>query len=90
MQFVWDEAKRISNLEKHGLDFADAHRVFAGALIVLEDMRESYGEQRMIGLGMLDSLVVVVVHLEDDNTIRVVSMRGGTKRETALYFQQLY
>ena len=90
MQFVWDEAKRISNLEKHGLDFADAHRVFAGAMIVFEDTRESYGEQRMIGLGMLDSLVVVVVHLEDDNTIRVVSMRGGTKRETALYFQQLY
>ena len=90
MQFVWDEAKRISNLEKHGLDFADAHRVLAGAMIVFEDMRESYGEQRMIGLGMLDSLVVVVVHLEDDNTIRVVSMRGGTKRETALYFQQLY
>jgi uncharacterized DUF497 family protein len=90
MQFVWDEAKRISNLEKHGLHFADAHRVFAGAMIVFEDMRESYGEQRMIGLGMLDSLVVVVVHLEDDNTIRVVSRRGGTKRETALYFQQLY
>ena len=90
MQFVWDEAKRISNLEKHGLDFADAYRVFAGAMIVFEDMRESYCEQRMIGLGMLDSLVVVVVHLEDDNTIRVVSMRGGTKRETALYFQQLY
>ena len=89
MQFVWDEAKRISNLEKHGLDFADAHRVFAGAMIVFEDMHESYGQHRMIGLGMLDSLVVVV-HLEDDNTIRVVSMRGGTKRETALYFQQLH
>ena len=88
MQFVWDEAKRISNLEKHGLDFADAHRVFAGAMIVFEDMRESYGQHRMIGLGMLDSLVIV--HLEDDNTIRVVSMRGGTKRETALYFQQLH
>jgi hypothetical protein len=26
--FVWDETKRLSNLEKHGLDFKDAHLVF--------------------------------------------------------------
>jgi uncharacterized protein len=26
--FVWDEAKRQSNLEKHGLDFRDAHLVY--------------------------------------------------------------
>jgi uncharacterized DUF497 family protein len=26
--FVWDEAKRKSNLEKHGLDFKDAHLVY--------------------------------------------------------------
>jgi len=26
--FVWDEAKRKSNLSKHGLDFNDAHLVY--------------------------------------------------------------
>lgn len=26
--YQWDEAKRLSNLEKHGLDFADAHLVY--------------------------------------------------------------
>jgi uncharacterized DUF497 family protein len=26
--FVWDETKRRSNLEKHGLDFKDAHLVY--------------------------------------------------------------
>jgi uncharacterized DUF497 family protein len=26
--FVWDEAKRKSNLEKHGLDFKDAYLVY--------------------------------------------------------------
>ena len=30
MQFTWDEAKRLENLRKHGLDFADAERVFDG------------------------------------------------------------
>ena len=27
IQFIWDEAKRLTNLRKHGLDFMDAHRV---------------------------------------------------------------
>jgi uncharacterized DUF497 family protein len=26
--FLWDEAKRKSNLEKHGLDFKDAHLIY--------------------------------------------------------------
>jgi uncharacterized DUF497 family protein len=30
MRFQWDEAKRQSNLQKHGFDFVDAPTVFAG------------------------------------------------------------
>lgn len=44
MQFIWDEQKRQINLAKHGLDFADAHKVFAGAIILFEDQRFDYGE----------------------------------------------
>jgi uncharacterized DUF497 family protein len=28
MQYEWDEAKAASNLQKHGVDFADAVGVF--------------------------------------------------------------
>jgi len=28
MRFVWDEPKRLSNLAKHGLDFADVENGF--------------------------------------------------------------
>jgi hypothetical protein len=30
MRFEWDERKRFSNAEKHGLDFLDAELVFRG------------------------------------------------------------
>lgn len=30
MKFTWDEAKRKTNLAKHGFDFAVAEAVFAG------------------------------------------------------------
>jgi uncharacterized DUF497 family protein len=52
--FTWDEPKRQANLAKHGLDFADAEKVFAGPMVLFEDNRADYGEQRMIGVGLLD------------------------------------
>ena len=44
MRYVWDERKRRANLKRHGLDFADAWTVFAGAMVLIEDDREDYGE----------------------------------------------
>jgi uncharacterized DUF497 family protein len=41
---TWDEAKRASNLAKHGLDFAESvHFDFDAALLDIDD-REDYGE----------------------------------------------
>lgn len=87
MKFTWDEAKRRSNLRKHGLDFADAHKVFAGPMVLFEDDRVDYGEQRMIGMGLLGALVVLIVHVESDETIRIISMRKADSDETDLYYQ---
>jgi len=89
MRFAWDEAKRKSNLAKHGLGFAEAYRVFAGPLVLFEDPRLDYGEQRMIAVGLLDSLVVLIVHVESDETVRIISFRKADKHETNLYFQNI-
>jgi hypothetical protein len=40
--FTWDEPKRQANLAKHGLDFADAEKVFAGPMVLFEDNRADY------------------------------------------------
>jgi uncharacterized DUF497 family protein len=32
MKIVWDEPKRLANLDKHGLDFADLNETFLIAL----------------------------------------------------------
>ena len=87
MHFTWDETKRRANLSKHGLDFADAEKVFTGPLILVEDNRRDYGEQRMIGIGLLDVLVVLIVHVESDHKIRVISMRKATSDETDLFYR---
>lgn len=87
MNFIWDELKRQSNLKKHGLDFKDAVKVFSGPLVLFEDQRETYGEQRMIGIGLLDYLVVLVVHVESDDSIRIISMRKADSDETDLFYK---
>ncbi|MDA1342302.1 MAG: hypothetical protein O2966_00155 [Proteobacteria bacterium] len=35
MQFEWDERKRVTSLEKHGLDFLDAVGVFEASHVVV-------------------------------------------------------
>lgn len=72
--------------KKHGLGFADAWKVFAGAMVLIEDDREDYGEQLLLGIGLLEVLVVVVVHTEGNGTIRVISMREAERHEKDRYY----
>ena len=87
MRYLRDEAKRQANLSKHGLDFADAEKVFAGPLVLFEDGREDYGELRMIGIGLLETVVVPIVHVESDDSIRIISMRKAESDETDLFYR---
>ena len=87
MRYLWDEAERQANLSKHGLDFADAEKVLAGPLVLFEDGREDYGEQRMIGIGLLETLVALIVHVESDDSIRIISMRKAESDETDLFYR---
>lgn len=89
MRFTWDETKRQENLRKHGLDFSDAARFFAGEVFRREDTRYQYDEQRMVAIDMLDAVTVLVVHIESERTIRIISMRRADKHETKIYFDYI-
>lgn len=46
------------------------------------DTREDYAEHRLVGIGFLRQRVVVVVFVEDDDdTIRIISLRKALKHE---------
>ena len=48
MKFEWDEAKRKSNIEKHGIDFVDTSVLFENVTLTIEDDRFDYGEERFV------------------------------------------
>jgi len=89
MEYEWDEAKRLANLHKHGIDFTDVSAVFDGDILTVEDNRYSYGEQRFVTFGLLQGRVIAVVHTERENSIRIISARKATKYEQRIYFEQL-
>lgn len=90
MSFEWDEHKNESNIAKHGFDFADAFAIFNLPLVVELDEREDYGEDRYIGIGLLNGRIVVVVYTEpDEKTIRIISLRKALSHERRRYEQYL-
>jgi uncharacterized DUF497 family protein len=93
MKFEWDEVKNERNIRKHGFDFADAEKVFAGTfpLFVCLDTRKSYGEDRWQGIGLLDGIVIVVIVFTEPRTniVRIISMRKATKKERAYYEKRI-
>lgn len=89
MRFEWDEAKRRSNLRDHGFDFLDSEEIFAGATYSFLDERFDYGEIRIITFGVLNARVVVIIHTETDEVIRVISIRKASKNEEETYFKKI-
>jgi uncharacterized DUF497 family protein len=73
----------------NGFDLADAPRVFAGPTYTYDDNRFDYSERRFVTLGLLDDLVVSMVHTETPRLIRVISLRKATKHEQAIFFKNL-
>lgn len=64
MRFEWDEAKRRSNIQKHGIDFVGIENAFAGTTVTVFDDRFDYGEPRFLTLALLNGRVVVIAHTE--------------------------
>lgn len=90
MQFEWDEAKNLTNIRKHGIDFADIPLVFENEMLIELDERFDYGEERWIGIGFLDPGVVVIVWAERQHDLfRIISARRANRHERKRFEQYL-
>jgi uncharacterized DUF497 family protein len=83
----WDEPKRQRNIKDHGLDFEGADAIWDNFTVTREDIREDYGEKRLVTFGILGGEIVVLVHTERDNEMHVTSLRKAEKHEAHYYFE---
>jgi len=85
MVFEWDEAKRLANIEKHGIDFVDVDEVFAGPFVETKDLRRDYGEQRYRAVGLLGGHVVQVAYTWRNGRRRIISARRAGRNDRRTY-----
>jgi uncharacterized DUF497 family protein len=90
VEFEWDDSKAAENIRNHGVSFAQAALAFRDPFAVeWIDLREDYGEERIILLGMLLGMtgnqVLAVVYTERAERIRIISARRATKNEQEHY-----
>ena len=85
--FEWDPKKARSNLAKHGVSFDEAGTAFGDALsITVMDPLHSEAEERFVLVGCsYRNRLLVVVHAESGDRIRIISARVATKRERLDY-----
>jgi uncharacterized DUF497 family protein len=84
---TWDESKRRDNLRNHELDFEGAEAIWDNFTVTREDIRERYGEKRLVTFGLLNGEVVVLVHTDRDDDMHIISLRRAEKYEARYYFE---
>ena len=86
-KFEWDDQKAANNFLKHGVSFDEAVSVFGDALALTfagTDHAEVEDRSRTYGISNKARLLVVI-HTERRNGIRIISARKATRYEKSIY-----
>ncbi len=86
--FKWSPEKARTNRKKHGISFEEAATVFGDplAITITDPDHSSPGDERIITIGQSRrSILLIVVHSEKEDVVRIISARRATARETRDY-----
>jgi len=87
LTFEWDPLKARSNVAKHRVGFEEASTVFGDPLsLTIPDPEHSETEKRYVTMGIaFTGKLLVVVHTDRGNNIRIISARRASRRERKSY-----
>ena len=88
-RFEWHDLKAQTNVQDHGVTFAEATRAFDDPNAVDEiDESMDYGEERSVLIGMADNELFVVVYTMRGERIRIISARKPERHEQDRYYRE--
>ena len=89
LTFEWDPEKASENDSKHGVSFEEASTCFQDLeSLTIYDPEHSDAEDRYVLLGTsARGRLLVVIHTERGDNIRLISARLANRRETRKYSQ---
>lgn len=84
---IWDEVKRATNLEKHGLDFVDAWLVYENPQKVTLESKRVKEELRHLDAAYVDSvgLALALIYTMRGDEVRPISFRRASRQERKRY-----
>ena len=87
--FEWDPRKAAANLRKHSVSFDEAVTVFGDpSAVTFSDTEHSADEHRSRTYGISGKgRLLVVVHTERPNSVRIINARKATRHEQSIYKQ---
>lgn len=87
VEFEWDPDKERSNIEGHGVDFAEAATVFGDPLeLTISDPDHSVSEFRFLSIGhSVSNRILVVSYTERGDRVRIISARTVSPKERRQY-----
>ena len=85
--FEWDTKKARLNIKTRGVSFDDASTAFRDPLSqTIDDTLHSENEERFVLIGRsIQGRLLVIVHTERGERIRIISARLATKKEGFRY-----
>jgi uncharacterized DUF497 family protein len=84
----FDAAKSEKNVLVRGIPFERATEFAWNGALVIEDLREDYGERRFQALGLIGDRLHMMVFTPRANKAHVISLRKANKREVKRYEAQ--
>ena len=90
--FEWDPAKADSNARKHHVTFDEATTVFADplSLTIVDPLHSRPNDERFVTMGLSHrGRLLVVVHSDFGDRIRIIGARNATRGERAAYEQDI-
>ena len=87
LEFQWNNRKAKENMRRHQVSFEEAMTVFSDFLsLTIPDPLHSEKEERLIIIGYSEKQrLLVVVHTERGDVIRIISARQTTPQERKTY-----
>lgn len=79
--FEWDENKRASNLEKHGIDFEEAIEAFNDPQSIEYRSAGEHDETRCVLIGAAGTRVIAVIYTIRELSVRIISARLARREE---------
>lgn len=87
LTFEWDKIKAAANERKHGVSFPETSTIFGDEdAITVPDPKHSSHEIRKVTIGTsCEKRILVAVHTERGDNIRIINSRVASKKEGKQY-----